>query len=272
MTGRTLGAALAVALSTAVTAAAQTDGSRDGFAERWPFGVGERAVYDVTVGPVRVGRGLLEVEAVDTVRGTPAYRLAFEIEGGPFFYKIDDRTVSWLATDPYRSLRFEQVLHQGGYDRHRRYELDHGAGTATREDWDDDAGGYRPHETERDLPIPSGALDEISYLYLIRTLPLEPGRTYTFDDYFEEDGNPVVIRVLRRERVRLRAGTFETVVVQPVIQTDGIFGEGGAGEMYISDDERRLIVMLKSRMGWGELHMYLREFDPGAAPRGAARP
>lgn len=261
---------LAAALAVAGSLAAQTRGeSSAGFAERWPFAVGERAEYDVTFGPVRVGRGRLEVEAMDTVRGTPAYRLAFELEGGPFFYKIDDRTVSWLATEPYRSLRFEQILHEGGYERHRRYELDHDAGTSTREDWDEELEAYRPHATERDVPIPPGALDEISYLFLIRTLPLEVGRTYSFDDYFEEDGNPVVIQVLRRERVRLRAGTFETVVVRPVIQTAGIFGEGGEGELYISDDERRLIVMIKSRKWSGELTMYLREFDPGGGARGA---
>lgn len=262
--GATLRRTLAFALAAAGTASAQTSGeSPSAFAERWPFAVGERAEYDVTFGPVRVGRGLLEVEAVDTVRRTPSYRLAFEIEGGPFFYKIDDRTVSWLATEPYRSLRFEQILHEGGYERHRRYELDHEAGTATREDWDDELDAYRAHATERDVPIPAGALDEIAYLFLIRTLPLEVGRTYSFEDYFEEDGNPVVIRVLRRERVRVRAGTFETVVVRPIIQTDGLFGEGGEGELYISDDDRRVIVMLKTRMGMGQFTMYLRDFDPG---------
>jgi len=255
--------ALAFLLATGGTTAAQTSTPVSLFASRWPFAVGERAEYDVTFGPVRVGRGSLEVEAVDTVSATPTYRLAFEIDGGPFFYKIDDRTVSWLATGPYRSLRFEQILHEGGYDRHRRYELDHEAGSVTREDWDEEAAAYRPHAAERDVPIPPGALDEISYLYLMRTLPLEVGRTYSFDDYFQEDGNPVVIQVLRRERVRLRAGTFETVVVRPIIQTKGIFGEGGAGELYITDDDRRLIVLLKTRMGMGELTMYLREFDPG---------
>ena len=66
--------------------------------DAWPFEVGERAVYDVTFGPIRVGEGHLRVEASETLAGVPAYRVAFEIEGGPFFYKIDDRSVSWVAT------------------------------------------------------------------------------------------------------------------------------------------------------------------------------
>ncbi len=242
---------------------AAEDGAADPFAAEWPFPVGEAAEYDVTFGPVRVGRARLAVEAVDSVRSVPAYRLAFELEGGPFFYQIDDRTVSWLATGPYRSLRFEQVLREGGYRRHRRWEIDPERGHATREDWDDEAGGYRPHPTLRQVPIPAGALDEIAFLFLARTLPLEVGRIYRFDRYFEPEGNPVIIEVLRREQVRVRAGRFETVVVRPVIRTGGMFGEGGEAEVYITDDDRRLIVQMRSRMKVGRVDMYLRTIPGG---------
>ena len=173
--------------------------------------------------------------------------------------------MSWLATAPYRSLRFEEVLKQGSYRRHSRWELDHESLTATREDWDEEAGAYRPHRRQRDLPMPPGALDEISYLFLIRALPLEVGRTYEFNRHFEEDGNPVIVQVLRRERVRVPAGTFETIVVRPIIQTDGLFAEDGEAEVFISDDDRRLVVQIKSRMRRGSMNMYLREFSAGTA-------
>lgn len=234
----------------------------------WRFPVGERAEYAVTFGPVRVGRAELRVEGIDTVRAGPAYRVAFELEGGPFFYKIDDRTVSWVAPDPIRSLRFEQRLKEGDYRRHRRYTFDPGGGTYTRLDWDEEAGRLVPHPEERGVRMPEGArrhgpLDEIAYLYLARTVPLEPGRTYRFERYFEEEGNPVILEVLRRERVRVPAGRFETVVVRPVIHTDGMFGEGGRAELYLTDDDRRVIVQLKTKMKAGTMNMYLREYEPG---------
>ena len=227
----------------------------------WPFEVGEEAEYDVTFGPIHIGRAHLSIEAEESIRETSTYRLVFEINGGVPFYRIDDRTVSWLAIKPYRSVRFEQVLREGGYRRHRRYELYHDALTVTREDWDEEDDEYKPHPKQQDLPIPVGALDEISYLYLIRTLPLEVGHTYTFNEYFENEGNPVVVEVLRRERVRVRAGIFHTIVVRPTIQADGMFAEDGEAEVYFSDDDRRLIVQLKTKMGIGEINMYLREFE-----------
>lgn len=235
-----------------------------GFPEAVPFRIGDEAEYSMLLGPVSFGRMYLRVEAQDTIRSTPAYRLTMEMKGGVPLYRVDDRTVSWLATEPYRSLRFEEVLRQGSYRRHRRWELDHESLTATREDWNEEAGAYRPHRRQRDLPMPPGALDEISYLFLIRALPLEVGRTYEFNRHFEEDGNPVIVEVLRRERIRVPAGTFETIVVRPIIQTDGLFAEDGEAEVFISDDDRRLVVQIKSRMRRGAVNMYLRDFASGA--------
>lgn len=240
----------------------------DVFSRQWPFEIGEASEYAVLFGPVNFGRMHLRVEAQDTIRDTPAYRLSMEMKGSIPFYRVDDRTVSWLATDPYRSLRFEEQLRQGGYRRQRRWELDHDALTATRHDWNEEADAYLPHRRQRDLPMPAGALDEISYLYLIRTLPLEIGRTYEFDRYFEEDGNPVIVEVLRRERVRVPAGTFNTIVLRPTIQTDGLFAEDGQAEVFISDDDRRLIVQIESRMRRGRVNMYLRDFEPEEAESG----
>ncbi|WP_420633847.1 DUF3108 domain-containing protein [Candidatus Palauibacter sp.] len=263
-------AILAVAVANAGSLVGQTERTVDdsSFPETWPFQVGEEAEYAVLFGRIQFGRMTLRVEAQDTIRGTPTHRLSMEIEGRIPLYRLDDRTVSWIASDPYRSLRFEEVLRQGSYRRHRRWELDHETLTATREDWDEEAEAYRPHRRQRDLPMPPGALDEISYLFLIRKLDFEIGRTYEFNRYFEEDGNPVVVEVLRRERVRVPAGTFETIVVRPIIQTDGLFGEDGQAEVFISDDDRRLIVQIKSRMLRGAVNMYLRESTSGEAETG----
>jgi hypothetical protein len=252
-----------VALIVSCTAEATSQSSTFEPSAEWPFPIGERAVYDVTFGPIRVGEGLLLVETTETLAGVTSYRVAFEIAGGPFFYKIDDRSVSWVATDPFRSMRFEQILSEGSYRRHRRYTFDHEALTYSREDWDAEASEYRPHVEEQGIGIPPAALDEIAYLFLARMLPLQVGRTYEFDRYFEEEGNPVILEVLRRERVRVSAGRFNTVVVHPVIQTEGMFGEGGEAELYITDDDRRVIVQIKTRMRVGELNMYLREYDAG---------
>lgn len=227
----------------------------------WHFPVGERMEYSVTLGGLRLGEGSLTIEAVDTLWSQPSYRVAWEMEGGPPFYRVQDRQVSWMRPGPLTSLRFDQQLRQGGYRRDRRYLLDPDSLTYTRYDAVD--GRYVADASERSVPIPPGALDEVSFLFLARLLPLEVGRRFEFDSYFQEERNPVILEVLRREEIRVPAGRFETVVVRPIIKAGGMFGEGGEAEVYVSDDERRLIVRLKTWMKVGSGNMYLTRYEPG---------
>jgi hypothetical protein len=98
----------------------------------------------------------------------------------------------------------------------------------------------------------------------VRTLPLEVGKTYTFNRYFKEDGNPVTVKVLRRQKVTVPAGTYNTIVVQPIIKTKGLFSEGGQAELYFTDDERRILVQLKSKVKvLRSLDMNLTGYTPG---------
>ena len=72
-----------------------------------------------------------------------------------------------------------------------------------------------------------------------------------------------------------RPGTFNTIVVRPIIKTGGIFAEGGEAELYLTDDERRIPVRVKTRMSIGTANFYLTDYDPGTPgapdPAGRAR-
>ncbi len=227
----------------------------------WRFPVGERMEYSVAWEGIRLGAGSLSVEAIDTIQDRPVYRVALEMAGGPPFYRVQDRIVSWIQPVPFASLQFAQKQKEGNYRRDRKIVLDAESLTYTRYDLKD--GEYVRNRDEADVPIPSGALDEISYLYLARLLPLEVGQRYEFERYFKEDGNPATVEVLRREEIRVPAGRFKTIVLRPEIATDGMFGEGGEAEVYVTDDERRIPVRLKTSLSVGSGNMYLTGYDPG---------
>ncbi len=230
-----------------------------------PFGPGERLDYQVSLGIVHVGNGFFQVMGVDTVRGHPTYRLEMQLHGGTMFVKVDDRMTSWLDVRSLVSRRFEQDQKEFRYKRQRTLDF------FPEEKRFVEAGKPDGGTIPTDDP-----LDDISFLYYARTLPLEVGKTYTLRRYFDDAGNPVVLRVLRRDTVKVPAGTFATIVVQPIIQTKGLFGKGGQAEVYFTDDERRLVVQVRSSVPViGHLNMYLRSYTPGeklgamvAAPSG----
>ena len=208
-----------------------------------------------------MGEGSLEVEAIEEIDGHAGYRVAMEMWGGPPFYRVQDRQISWIQPDPLSSLRFEQRLSEGSYKRDTRYSFDLTEMTYDRHDLAD--GQWRAKAEETAVPILEGALDDISFMFLARLLPLEVGQRYELDRYFKESGNPVVIEVLRREEIRVPAGTFQTIVLRPIIQTGGAFGDGGEAELYLTDDDRRAIVRLKTSMAVGSGNLFLTSYQPG---------
>ena len=216
---------------------------------RVPFGVGERLVYDVKFGALKVGNGSMEVLGTALLRGREVYHTSFRVRGGTLFYRVHDVYESWFDVRTLASLRHKQDKDEGSYERQRTFEI-FPERAAYRED-------AKPEQPSVELP-----LDDGSFLYFVRTIPLEIGQTYTFMRYFRPDRNPVTIRVLRRERVTVPAGTFDAVVVQPVIKTKGIFGEGGQAEVWLADDASRMILQLKSQLKVGSINLYLREFRP----------
>jgi hypothetical protein len=109
-------------------------------------------------------------------------------------------------------------------------------------------------------------LDDGSFLYFLRTIPLEVGKEYSFDRYFRPDRNPVRIQVLRRERIRVPAGTFDAVVIRPIIKARGVFSENGRAEVWLTDDSRRLMIQMKSHMRLGSLSLYLKSYRLASSP------
>jgi len=98
----------------------------------------------------------------------------------------------------------------------------------------------------------------------LRHVDLVVGETYEYGQYFAPDRNPVVIRVIGRERVKVPAGEFGTIVLQPVIKTKGIFSEKGEARIWLADDVSRVMVKMQAKVAFGTLTMSLTSVRRGA--------
>jgi Protein of unknown function (DUF3108) len=216
-----------------------------------PFAAGEMASYSLSFGALHVGNGSMTLTGADTVRGRPAWHAVFLINGGTLFFRVRDRIESWFDVRTLSSLRFSQSIHEAGYRAERLFEI-----------YPERARYVQRGKEEK--PSVSAPLDDASFLYFIRTLPLATiGERHELPRYFQPQGNPVVVRVLRRERVTVPAGTFDAVVVQPQITTKGIFSETGHAEIWIADDPSHVILQMKSSLAFGSINLYLSRYVRG---------
>ena len=235
--------------------------SPDPLAAPVPFGPGERLEFQIKLGVLSAGSGYMAVEGVDTVRGRPTYRLAMSMSGGVLFAKVNDRYQSWLDTRTLVSRHFIRDIHEVRYKSFKEWAI-----------YPEERRWQQLDEDNADTMATSEPLDELAFIYWLRTLPLRMGDTYTSNRYFQKEGNPVVIKVLRKERKKVPAGEFNTIVVQPLIRTKGLFSEGGKAEIYLTDDASRHLVYLRSEVPVvGSLTLHLRKVREGTPLNPAAR-
>ena len=243
-------------------APAQTTGNGDAMYAPVPFGPGERMTYKVQIGALgNRGTSVMEIQDIDTIHGAPTYQLRMNIKGGIPFAHLDNTYQSWFDMERLISRRFRRDTDEVGKKRKRHYEFDLDVKRWRRMD-------LAPSHKDYSGVMPTDQpLDDLSFLYYARTMPLVVGKTYELKRYFKEDGNPVVIKVLRKDTISLGSGQYSTIVVQPIIKTDGLFSEGGKAEVHFTDDDRRIPVLIKAGVSsvplLKTLTMKLEQYEPG---------
>lgn len=170
---------------------------------RPPFPIGEALDYRVHVAlGGEVGRGQMRVEGPVVDRGTITWRLTFELEAGRGPVRAADRTVSWLDPERFAVTRFEKTERHPLSRSEERVEMHLEHGTYT------DAKG-KTHDLGSALP-----LDELSFIYFLRTLPLDRDSTYEFNRHFDPERNPTIVKVGGEEILETPVGIFRTRVVE----------------------------------------------------------
>src|SRR5688500_11580297 len=159
--------------------------------DQLPFGPGEQLAFSVASSRLgKIGTAVMRVSS-DTIRGRDALLLAFDFSAKVILFKASDQTRSWFDPACFSSLRYTKRERSPVTKRDENVEI-----FPAERRWESGSGSYAS-ETEHPL-------DELSFLYYLRTLPLEDGAVYTVKRHFDPARNPVTITVLRRERLEDR--------------------------------------------------------------------
>jgi len=205
----------------------------------YPFAVGETLTYDATLGVFPIGTASATVTKLTRERGKEALVLAATGDGGPPGLRMRYELTSWVGTDRFASLRFYRKAIQGSRVDEQRYQIV------------PDSGRFRMEGGTQDYAAPRDALDELAFLYYLRTIPLEVGKSYAIGRYFRTSYNPVEVRVLGRvERQLYDGSTVPCLDVQ-------VTTRGTTMGVRFTDDKRRLPVDLDLPLPYGSVLLSL---------------
>jgi hypothetical protein len=221
------------------------------------FNPGEQLEYAISYGPVPAGSMQLEVLELITFAGRPAYHFASQVESNravSYIYEIESEEEAWFDAERLYSLRYKRESVENDKERERNYTFDQERNLRVQPDG----------ETK---PASPRAVDQLSMIYYLRLLPYAQGAKFTLRNQADPDDNPLTVRVVKKERIKVPAGTFETWVVEMHLVTDsGVFKKGGENRIWFTTDERHVPVRLSSKIGLGSFRAELVKHEPRTPP------
>ncbi len=221
---------------------------------------GEQLKYGLYYSFVKVGTAYIKNRGLVDVNGRSAYVIqtsAFSASVIDSVFKVRDINFSWLDAKNFYSLGYSQSLREGRYQRDEWVLFDYNTNT------------YRGEVVKKSgTRAFSGALttrvlDMLTSLYFVRGQDLENGKDVVFDILNREEQYPLVVKVIGRETVKTPAGKFKCVIVEPQFRGEGIFvSKGKSLQVWLTDDERKLPVKMKTEVFIGSVSAELLEYQP----------
>lgn len=201
-------------------------------------------VYNIYWSGIKAGEATLSYE--NTPEGITITSTA---QSAPFisiFYKVDDLSQSILSPDGHPN-KYTVKIQEGHHRKDKvTYFSAKSESNAQKVIYTDKLKNER---VEFDLE--KQAFDPLSAAYEISRRKLRISRSEYIDIFDNKKVYNTEVQVLGKERISTSAGEFDTIVIKPLLKSEGVFLQKGEIYIWLTDDEKRIPVMLKSKVKIG---------------------
>jgi hypothetical protein len=214
------------------------------------YAAGETLDYDLSWSRVSGGAARMTIAPIDQDR----LRITSVGKSGTFFsrfFKVRDEIESIVDTDNFSTLQYHKVLQEGSKRKDELTIVDERAHVALRKG--------------KASSVPNPVFDPLSLMYYVRGLDLTVGKTHEFTIVADGKVYKVSAVVTNRETIETPAGTFNTIVVEPKMESQaGVFkDEQKRLLIWYSDDARHIPVRIRSDVKIGSITVSLRSMKAG---------
>jgi hypothetical protein len=233
-----------------------------------PFKPGETLTYEVSWSNiVTAGTAVMEVKGELLPNGRKVFRfIATSRSVGVVdkFYPVNDTIQSVFDPQLMQSLSFSLNESHGKRKRRRGSVFDQARKTVVSTVNDD------PPET---LTIPGQMQDALSSLFYLRTMEdFTIGKIHVIPVHDSGKNWSVEVQTLGRETVKTPAGKFNTIKVKTFPKYEGVFMNKGEIFIWLTDDSRKIPVLMKSTISIGSIMTTLTDMKPGDEGSRAEKP
>ena len=208
----------------------------------------ERLIFDLTWTGVKAGTSTLEITSDENTMKIVS--TAKSADWVSLFYTVDDRIESVLsrAKAPFvigAPQTYRVKVREGKHRRDKEVTFDQLKHTAV---YVDHIGGEK-----KDIDLRNDVFDPLSGFYYVRVSKLEVGKSVYVDILDNKKLWNVEVQVLRKEKIKTVLGSFETIVIKPLMKSEGIFNRKGDMYIWLTDDDKRLPVKVSTKVAVGNV-------------------
>ena len=211
------------------------------------FNEGEKLVYDIKWLGMNVGQGRMEVKSREAYKDQEVFRIESIVKSNKFisfFFPVEDRVETIIDAKEFYSYKLSVKQRHGPRRVKKVINFDQKKHEAT----------LKYKNKERTYEIPSEAKDSLSSLYFFRAIPnLVIGESVFIDVHASKKNWLLEIEILKRERISVPVGTFDTIKVKAKVRFEGILMDKGDVYMWLTDDERRIPVKINADIALGSI-------------------
>lgn len=212
------------------------------------FQIPEKLVYDLTWAGIKTGTATLEINNYNEI--TRIISTARSADWVSVFYTVEDRIEAELsAPRPLAVLgtprNYRVKIREGSYRRSKEVVFD---SISRRAYFTDHLSGEK-----KDLEIRDNTFDPLSSFFYIRTLKPQVGKSIYVEVLDNKKLWNVEVQIIRKEKVSTRLGDFDTIVIKPLLKSEGIFNKRGDMYIWLTDDDRHVPVKLQTKVAVGKV-------------------
>jgi hypothetical protein len=231
-----------------------------------PFRVGERVTHSVSYFKVEAGELILEVRPFAQVNGRKSYNFATIIRSNSTFstfYSVDDVATTHLDYESLIPSVFTLHVKESSQLREGRGLFNFQTKQATY--WEKkytEKDGHK--EKKQQWDILEYSQNVYSAVFYMRLFQWEVGKENAFRVAHDEENLVFRGKAIRKERIETEVGDFNAIVVKTDIELKkGVFKPTGDIYFWLSDDDRRLVLRIESKIKIGTITTEVVKLEPG---------
>ncbi|NIR16192.1 MAG: DUF3108 domain-containing protein [Desulfobacterales bacterium] len=214
---------------------------------RVPFSPGEKLTFQVRWAFIPAGEAVLQVYPIETMNGRKVYHFALSARTYPvidLIYKVRDRIDAYTDEKLTHSILYKETK-EGKRKKKVVVHFNWEKGEAQRSNFG---------EKRAPIPVKPGTFDPLSVYYALRLHDLKENMEI---EKPLTDGKKWILgraRVVKREKVTVLSGTYDTYLVEPNLEhIGGVFKKSKDAKLqiWVTADARRIPVKIKSKVAVG---------------------